>query len=181
MLYVLPCSSSSVWFLCYGNSHSRFMIGTFLFFWSLCVAQQVVITLCYVGLGWAAAEIGARLTLQALEWLVKNKGKDPVPPLEVEYQLANNKMQYLLLWANAHNNMSPIVFSGTPQIQTYFPQVGLTFVRGVGYLITNKVSCSPLLKRVLKAVYQCLYSCLSPLILVFPFQILAAFSSQRTR
>uniref|UniRef100_A0A8C3ECB8 Uncharacterized protein n=1 Tax=Corvus moneduloides TaxID=1196302 RepID=A0A8C3ECB8_CORMO len=34
---------------------------------------------------------------------------------------------------------------------------------------------------VLKAVYQCLYRCLSPLTLIFPFQMLAAFSSQRTR
>lgn len=74
-----------------------------------------------------------------------------------------------------------MVFSGTPQIQVYFPQVGQTLVRGVSYLITDNVSFSSLLKKVLKAVYQCLHSCLSPLILVFPFQMSAAFSSQRTR
>lgn len=74
-----------------------------------------------------------------------------------------------------------MLFSRTPQILAYFPQVGLTVVRGVSYLIKKNASCSPLLKRVLKAVYKCLYRCLSPLTLVFPFQMLAAFSSQRTR
>lgn len=74
-----------------------------------------------------------------------------------------------------------MLLSRTPQIQAYFPQVGLTSVRGVSYLIKNNASSSLLLKRVLKAIYHFLYSCLSPLTLVFPFQMLAAFSSQRTR
>lgn len=51
-----------------------------------------------------------------------------------------------------------MLFSRTPQIQAYFPLVGLTLVRGLSYLTRNNVSCSPLSKRVLK-VYQCLYSC----------------------